>query len=110
MGWRQYSKRKKVLIVGIFERDTGIDALQALGKLCLPSPAFAALTDFNSTYPIPKKIALPGYIFLELGTVLSSNLRSLITPDLELKLNVLKERMGIESFVTYRPSTVYSTS
>ena len=47
---------------------------------------------------------------LELGTVLSSNLRSLITPDLELKLKVLKERMGIDSFITYRRPCVYSTS
>ena len=38
------------------------------------------------------------YIFLERVTVLCSNLRDLVTPDLILQLNALKSRLGIKSF------------
>ncbi len=36
--------------------------------------------------------------YYELETVLSSNLRYLITPELILQLTVLKEHLGIKSF------------
>ena len=36
---------------------------------------------------------------LELVTVLCSNLRDLVTPNLILQLNALKEHMGVDSFL-----------
>lgn len=37
----------------------------------------------------------------ELVTINCSNLKPLITPDLELQLRVLKEHMDIDSFAVY---------
>lgn len=36
-------------------------------------------------------------------TIFCSNLRDLVTPDLVLQLDVLKEHIGIKSFKGYRP-------
>lgn len=38
---------------------------------------------------------------MELETVLSSNLRRLITPELILQLGVLKSYLGVKSFINY---------
>jgi len=56
----------------------------------------------TQSVPNPNSKMWPAWAnFFELVTVLGSNLRSMVTPDLEFQLHFLKEHLNIDSFANF---------